>query len=414
VSFNFSSITSPTDFLVQFQDDIFNIPIASTASSVDISPQWSQLGLHPTNSTAPTSVTASPSWSDIGLEYQANVDASTQAVQQAFQPSENVLPPASPLLYHDTSPPPAGLLFNSLLIVVCHKLHDLQHESLNLLTDVAAHTSDFDAIVADLPFIEEVENIPPPISAVLPARSPSPEYIVRSPTPPLRYPSPVAAAAVQPPATFDNAYEVDPALFPHLFAAPPCANKAQSHPHQYTVLYEQGRKIWCPQEEFVSQDFLTNIPCASALDNNTPHFVTPFRAKVYHEVQILAQHTLPSVTLCSKVGKHPSSLHFPFGYLESSFIDSLKFLFGQFPPVWLTYFENSWVPLISYDFLDGRLVTIIGYLHFTEEGLFVVNRHTQIEDLIRTNPGLAQFTCTPRTPANPLLYLTPPPVEQPL
>jgi len=95
-------------------------------------------------------------------------------------------------------------------------------------------------------------------------------------------------------------------------------------------------------------------------------------------------------------------------------IDSLKFLFGQFPPVWLTYFENARVPLISYDFLDGRLVTIIGYLHFTKEGLFVVNRHTQIEDLIRTNLGLAQFTCMPQTPANSLLYLTPPSEEQPL
>ena len=203
------------------------------------------------------------------------------------------------------------------------------------------------------------------------------------------------ATLVQPPATLDDIYEVDLALFPHLFTAPPCTNKAQVHPHQYTILYEQGRKIWCPQEEFVIQDFLTNIPHASALDDTTPHFVTPFHAKVYHKVQIRANHTLPSVTLCSKVGKHPSSLNFLFGYLESSFIDSIKFLFEQFPPVWLTYFENARVPLISYDFLDGRLVTIIGYLHFTEEGLFVINQHTQIEDLIRTNPGLAQFTCMP-------------------
>jgi len=84
VSFNFAPIASPTDFLDQFQEDLLNFPVASAASSVDVSLQWSQLGLHPTNSTTPTSVTASPSWSDIGLEYQANVDASTQAVQHAF------------------------------------------------------------------------------------------------------------------------------------------------------------------------------------------------------------------------------------------------------------------------------------------------------------------------------------------
>jgi len=99
VLFTFGSITSPTDFLDQFQEDIFNVPIASVASSVDVSPQWSQLGLHLNTSTATTSVTASPSWSEVGLNYQANVDASTQAVQHAFHPSEDVLPPASPLLY---------------------------------------------------------------------------------------------------------------------------------------------------------------------------------------------------------------------------------------------------------------------------------------------------------------------------
>jgi len=198
VSFNFGFIASPADFLKQFQEDTFNILVASVASSIDVSPQWSQLGLHPTNSTAPTSVTASPSWSEVGLVYQANVDASTAAIQHTFLPSENISPLASPFLYHDVPAPSADLLFSALLTVACDELHELQHESLNLLTNVAAHTSDFDTLVGDLPFIEEVENIPPPISTVLPARSPSPEYVVWSPTPPLRYPSPIAATAVQP------------------------------------------------------------------------------------------------------------------------------------------------------------------------------------------------------------------------
>jgi len=424
VSFNFAPIASPTDFLDQFQEDIVNIPVASAASSVDVSPQWSQLGLHPTHSTAPTSVTASPSWSDVGLEYQANVDASTQAVQHAFQPSENVLPPASPLLYHDVPAPPAGLLFDSLLVVARRELHDLQHESLNLLTNVAAHTTNFDALVADLPFIEEVENIPPPISAVLPAHSLSPEYIVWSPTTPLCYPSPenlvrspspvvVATTAVQPTATL-NEVPFDFDLFPNLFAAPPCTNLSPTYPHLYTILHEDGRKIWCPQDEFIRKDFLADIPRSHTLDTANPNFVTPFHSHVYHEVNIKAVDTLPPITICVKVGLHPSSLLFPFGYLESSFVDSIKFLFGQFPPVWLQYFNGSLIPLVSYDFLDGRLVTICGQLYFTEEGIFVIHRHTRIEDNLRNNPGLAQFTCTPRTPADPLRYLTPPLVEEPL
>jgi len=100
-----------------------------------------------------------------------------------------VSPPPSPFLYQDAPAPPASLLFDSLLTVTRNELHELQYQSLNLLSNVATHTTDFDVLVANLPFIKEVENIPPPISAVLPARSPSPDYIVRSMTPPLRYPS---------------------------------------------------------------------------------------------------------------------------------------------------------------------------------------------------------------------------------
>jgi len=404
VSFNFGPIALPTDFVAQF-----NVPAASAASSVDVSPRWSELGLnYPSNTN--TSVTASPAWSEVGLTYQANVDASTAAVNAHL---EQVSPPPSPFLYHDVPAPPAGLLFDSLLTVARNELHELQHESLNLLTNVAAHTTLFDKIVEDLPF-EEVENIPPPISAILPAHSPSPEYVVRSPTPPLRYPSPVTTAAVQPPPTNEEAVQVDFDLFPHLFATPPCVEATQRHPHLYTVVHRNGQKIWCPQEEFVSKDFLANIPRVHHLDHLSPHFVTPFRALVYHEVLIRAVHTLPAVTLCAKVGRHPASLHLPFGFLESSFIDSIKFLFGQFPPLWLTYFKGALVPLTSYDFLDGRLITVLGYLHFTEEGLFVTNHHTRIEDVLRTKPELAQFTCTPRTPENPLLYVTNPREDLPL
>ena len=380
MSFTFGSIASPTDFVAQFNEDIFNVPIASAASSVDVSPRWSKLRLnYPANTdTAATSSVASPTWSEVGLTYQANFDASTAAVQDAFLPSENTLPPASPLLYQDVPAPPAGLLFEALLTVAQTELHNVQHQSLNLLSDVATHTAVFDRLVEDLPFIEEVENILPPISAVLPARSPtpalhypSPEYLVRSPSPV------AAAAAVQPPAAL-NEVPFDFDLFPNLFAAPPCTNPSPNHPYLYTVLHEQGRKVWCPQDEFIRKNFLTDIPRGQELDTTNPNFVTPFRSHVYHKVLIKVANTLPPVTICAKVGLHPSSLLFPFSYLESSFVDSIKFLFGQFPPVWLQYFNGSLIPLVSYDFLDGRLVTICGQLYFTEEGIFVIHRHTRI------------------------------------
>jgi len=363
VSFTFGSIASPTDFVVQFNKDVFNVPIASAASSVDVSPHWSELGLnYPANTnTAVSSSIASPAWSEVGLTYQANVDAATATINAHL---EQVSPPPSPFLYQDIPTLPTSLLFDSLLTVARNKLHALQHESLNLLTNVATHVADFNEIVADLPFIEEVENIPPPISAVLPAHSPSPEYIVRSPTPPLRYPSPVAAASVQPPPIVNN-YQVDLTVFGHLFANPACTEEANTHPHLYTVVYEAGKKVWCPQDKYIHCNPLGIIPRVQDLDNASPHFVTPFRALTYHEVHIHANEVLPPITICTKVGRHPSSLHFPFGYIESSFVDSLKFIFRQFPAPWLTYFENAHVPVILYDFLDGRLVTLVGRLHFT-------------------------------------------------
>jgi len=386
VSFNFGSLASPTADVFQLQEDLLQYaPVASAAASIP----------------------ASPSWSEVGLTYQININNSDLAIQHAFHPIEDTLPPPSPLLYHDVPALPAGILFDALLTVARNKLHDLQHQSLNLLTDIAAHTANFDSLVTELPFIKEVENIPPPISAVLPARSPSPEYIVRSPTPPLHYPSPVAAAAVQPPPTFDFT------LFPNLFAEPPCLQGADTHLHLYTVVYEAGKKIWCPQDEYIHRNPLGIIPRVEDLDNHSPFYITPFWALTYHEVHIPSP-VLPAVTICAKVGRHPSSLHFPFGYLESSFIDSLKFLFGQFPPDWLTYFEGALVPVIAYDFLDGRLATLIGRLHFTDEGLFIVERQVRTEDLLRTKPYLFAFVPTPYIPEKPLSHVTPPDDDLPL
>jgi len=82
VSFTFGSITSPTDFVAQFNEDLFQVPVTSTASSINISPCWSELGLnYPANTdTAVSSSVTSPAWSEVGLTYQANLNASALAV----------------------------------------------------------------------------------------------------------------------------------------------------------------------------------------------------------------------------------------------------------------------------------------------------------------------------------------------
>ena len=193
-----------------------------------------------------------------------------------------------------------------------------------------------------------------------------------------------------------------------------CTEGANIHLHLYTVVYEASRKVWCPQDEYVHRNPLGIIPRVQDLDAASPHFVTPFCALAYHEVHIRANAVLLPITICAKVGCHPSSLHFLFGYIESSFVDLLKYIFRQFPAPWLTYFENTHVPVISYNFLDGRLVTLVGRLHFTKEGLFIEDREVRTEDLLRTKPKLFAFVPTPCIPTNPLLYLTPPDNDKPL
>ena len=78
---------------------------------------------------------------------------------------------------------------------------------------------------------------------------------------------------------------------------------------------------------------------------------------------------------------------------------------------WLTYFEGALVPLVSYDFLDGRTITLCGHLHFTDRGVLIVRRTTRTEDALRTRPELARFVCTPRVPTNPFDFIIPPPLE---
>ena len=72
------------------------------------------------------------------------------------------------------------------------------------------------------------------------------------------------------------------------------------------------------------------------------------------------------------------------------------------------------MPVVMFDFLDGRTITLSGHLHFTNEGIYIVNRTTRTEDALRTQPDLARLVCTPRVPANPFLYLSPPSPDLPL
>ena len=203
-------------------------------------------------------------------------------------------------------------------------------------------------------------------------------------------------------------------LFPNLFHAPACTFAIDHHPHQYQVVYDRREKFWVPSEEFIERDFLHLLPRIPNLETYPISFITPFHANIYHNVWVKSNGPLPSVNLCAKVGCHPHSTFFPFGYLESSFVDSIKFIFGQFPPNWLEHFKGALVPLVAYDFLDRRIATLCRHIHFTADGIFVTERNTCTEDLLHMQPGLATFVCTPHVPTNPFAFITPLPVEIPV
>ena len=275
----------------------------------------------------------------------------------------------------------------------------LQYPPANEAQDAYVHLH-FKEVVDCVPLADSlVKNLLPPVVE-------APVAVVLSPAPP----TPVLQKL---PLSVVPLY-AEHKLFPHLWAAPPCTLANNIHPYQYTIIYECREKIWCPQEEFIFRDILGTIPHYTKLDNHPDYFITPFCALTYHSIQLAVNGPLPNVHLCAKVESCPPSLNFPFSYLESSFIDSLKFTFGHFPPSWLEYFEGALVPLLAFDFLDGCYATLVGCLHFTAEGLFIIDQSMHTEDFLCTQPHLAKFVCMLQVPTRPFLFLTLLPVELPL
>ena len=308
--------------------------------------------------------------------------------------------------YIVTSAPPSPILHTSL-DVLANTIHREEHFRLleqNDLLPLPTQDSFIERIFEIDPqshvALEDIPAapLPSPIVAAQVATIPSPAPEPRTPLGDLLPLSEVPVAN----------------LFPNLFHTPTCTFAINCHPHQYQVIYDCGEKFWVPSEEFVEHDFLCLLPRIPNLETHPVSFVTPFHADIYHNVWVKSNGSLPSINLCAKVGCHPHSASFPFGYLESSFVDSIKFIFGQFSSDWLVYFEDALVSLIAYDFLDGRIATLCGCLHFTEDSIFVINRNTHTEDILCMQPGLATFVCTPCVPTNPFAVITPPPVEIPL
>ena len=371
-------------------------------------------------------------WSELNALYEENTAASYQAIQDAYTNVALLTPPHSPdFIFPGTAP---DYIYNPLLTVeecnatppyspVPYALLELakealRHQHLNKEDGSPLPSLQYPLLKAFVPDKEiPVEELPPPqvfaLVAVVPSPAPESPVLHRGSTPAvLRI---VEPAVLSPHRLFDespiipNYNEAD--LYPHLFSALPCTTDTRYHPHQYTVSFQNGENVWTPQEEFTNRDFLCLIPYSQDLSEALPHFVTPFRAQVFHTVSIPSMGPLPPIFLCTKVRHHTYSAPFPFGCLELSFIDSIKDKFSQVPPKWLIFFEGALVPLVPYNFLDGHMITLCRHLHFTDRGIFIVRRTTCMEDTLCKQPELARFMCTPRVPTNPFDFIIPPPLD---
>jgi hypothetical protein len=378
---------------------------------------------------SPAASTAS--WSELNAFYKANAAASLQAVHDAYADVALLTLPHSPdfifpgaaldYIYNplltaeerNATPPHSPVPYALKLAEEALRCQQLDEEDGSPLPSLQ-----YPLLKAFVPDEEiPVEELPPPQVfapvAVVPSPVPESPILHQGPTPAIL---PIVEPAILLPHQHFDESPVIPAynkayLYPHLFSAPPCTADTCYHPHQYTVSFQNGENIWTPQEEFVNRDFLRLIPYSQDLTEALPHFVTPFRAQVFHTVSIPSTSPLPPIFLCTKVGRHTYSTPFPFGCLELSFIDSIKDKFSQVPMEWLTYFEGALVPLVSYDFLDGRIITLSGHLHFMDRGILIVRRTMRTEDTLRTQPELARFMCMPRVPTNPFDFIIPPPLK---
>ena len=347
------------------------------------------------------------SWSPtLNAVYQDNIAQSTAALQDNFGPLSGLVlqtPPESPF-YHVL----VEVALDNLVHAARQELYQEEEENLHAHIEEPEPELQYPDPV-DVPFGEPLWSNSPNVSAQEPLWDENqdvpdlellrplvfaPVATVASPAPPSPSPAPASIkqetpkpptltfspTPIQPaPPSFDAA-----ALFPQLFGVPPCVDQApHSHPHQYSLLYQGEKALWCPQEELGNVDVLTTIPTVEELDNYPPNFITRFRCLVPHTT-LLESRTgvLPPITLCSKVGLYPHSTHFPLGYLEVSNKDTLILLFRQFPPDWLEHFEGAYVPLLLFDFLDSCCATVRGKLHFTPNGLFVIDRVVRTFDML--------------------------------
>jgi hypothetical protein len=330
--------------------------------------------------------------------------AAAQIVSASEDTQNLVTPPYSPTSYEPASPLSTELSYSELTT-----------------TTTESHS---DSLIA----AEEPANTtePTPQSPEYVCVTPTPQDIAeleerqrRAYSPELQYPDPAPLSPLpqEEEARLENQENIPPVPpvvgpEPLPFPPTPCPPNQIPHPHEFLSVSTRRRQEWRQAGE-ISIFSIHDIPTLGDLCANPPVFpsVIPFRARAAHILNVVPNHRefLPnefplSIPVCCKAVRYLPGDGIPLGYIRYHFQHHLARVFGipAATPSIKAAFIGSIVILDIYDFLDGRIVTVFGYLAFDQENTFVVDQGYQCEDLVRSTPGLLAYTLTPRIPVDPL------------
>jgi len=201
--------------------------------------------------------------------------------------------------------------------------------------------------------------------------------------------------------------------FPSIAPVPPqpwenLCKDDRLNPHQFIAI---STAIGEELHPYIGDIF--SIPSAGHLLWEPPAFpsVFPFFTVVYHKQSFIPAPTVvsglsagaqPTLVACAKAICTQPTPDIPLGYIRFTYQQGIKEMFARIPPLCWEPYRHHVVFLDHFDFLNGRTISVFGYLDFEGRHIFVRRQTYHFEDLLRHWPSLTSFILAPRLPFNPL------------
>ena len=167
---------------------------------------------------------------------------------------------------------------------------------------------------------------------------------------------------------------------------PPCIYNREVHPSQFIAIHTPLGEEWCPLDK-VYQDSITNLHTAEQLCTVPPVFtgVIPFRQSAPHYLTIYPCQSRLAIAAgiqplyaCSQAIRDQSSPDLPLGSIKYNFRRGIAEAVIGLPNLVRNTYKGVLVIVEIHNFLDRRMVTTYGYLHFNHrfgvDQAFIVNQ----------------------------------------